>query len=300
MAVGLIQPEVAEKGGRIAKALMEGGASGWTTLVGKDVGYEMGESDYGRPAEVIHGSEVGESVVTEVDWSGDTSGKVYLLVPASGAKEVVAYMMALMLGGDADPSSTQLDAEGMDAYSEAVNSFFGQGAQQARGELGGTIKTAIVGSKVVDFNKVEPAQELGSEECLAIKVKVTIAGSQPFTLIVLMERSVTGIEPASTGNTGAIKTKETAEKLGIDPVNLDIAMHIRLPLVVTIASKKMRMELIQDMCPGTIIEFKKMSGEALDVLAGNVKMATAEAVIINQCFGVQIRSIVDPKMLKKD
>jgi hypothetical protein len=31
-----------------------------------------------------------------------------------------------------------------------------------------------------------------------------------------------------------------------------------------------------------------------------VRIATAEAVIINQCFGVQVRSIVDPRAAVKD
>ena len=75
-------------------------------------------------------------------------------------------------------------------------------------------------------------------------------------------------------------------------------MRIKLPLIVTIASKKMRMELIQEMNPGTIIEFRKMSGEPLDVMAGNVKIAEAEVVITNQCFGIQIRAIVDPRAIQ--
>ena len=299
MSVGLVNPEVSEKGGRIAKAVMEGGAAGWSTLIGKNVSYAITSSDYGRPGEVVRAGELGEAVVTPVDWSGDTEGKVFLLVPAVGAKQVVAYMMALMLGGDPNPETQLLDADGMDAYSEAVNSFFGQGAQQARGELGGTIKTAVGASKVVDFNSVDPADELGKGEFVANKIKVTIEGLPPFVLEMLISRSVTGVAPEADAD-DAEERAAAAERLGVDPANLAIAMKIKLPLVVGIATKKMRMELIQDMCPGTIIEFRKMSGENLDVIASNVKVATAEAVIINQCFGVQIRSIVDPQAAIKD
>ena len=299
MSVGLIHPEIAEKGGIIAKAVMEGGAAGWSTLIGKNVTYAITATDYGQPGEIVKPEEIGEAVVTPVDWTGDNNGKVYLLVPASGAKEVVAYMMALMLGGDANPDTQALDADGMDAYSEAVNSFFGQGAQQARGEVGGTIKTALQPSKVVDFRSVSPAAELGKDEYLCSKIKVTIEGRPPFVLEMLISRSVTGVAPDVEANT-AEEQAAAAERLGIDPANLAIAMKIKLPLVVSIASKRMRMELIQNMCPGTIIEFKKMSGENLDVLASNIKVATSEAVIINQCFGVQIRSIVDPKAAVKD
>lgn len=299
MSTGIINPEVAEKGGRIVKAVMEGGAAGWSTLIGKNVSYAVTSVDYGTPAEVIKPGDMGEAVLTPVAWSGDHKGQVYLLVPAAGAKAVVAYMMALMLGGTANPDATKLDAEGMDAYSEAVNSFFGQGAQQARGEIGGVIKTAVGASKTVNFTALPPdAVEAGDYLCS--KVAVTIEGRPPFTLIMLVGRSVTGVAPEAGPAQSQQLEQAAAEKLGVDPGNLAIAMKIKLPLVVCIASKKMRMELIQGMCPGTIIEFRKMSGENLDVLASNVKIATAEAVIINQCFGVQIRSIVDPHTAVKE
>ncbi len=300
MSVGLVNPEVAEKGGRIANAVMEGGAAGWATLIGKDVTYVVGANDYGIPAEVVKPGAVGEAVATPVDWSGDTQGKIWLLVPAIGAKQVVAYMMALMLGGDPNPDAQPLDADGMDAYSEAVNSFVGQGAQQARGEIGGAIKTALGASKVVDFTTASPEAELGKEEYLAVTVKVTIEGHAPFDLLMLISRSVTGVALEASSGGAAEEREAAAERLGISAANLSIAMKIKLPMIVNIASKKMRMELIQDMCPGTIIEFRKMSGENLDVNAANVKVATAEAVIVNQCFGVQIRSIIDPHTLIKD
>ena len=299
MSVGLIHPEIAEKGGRIARAMMEGGAAGWSTLIGKNVAYAVTGSDYGRPAEVVKPGEIGEAVATPVDWSGDHSGKLHLLVPTAGAKEVVAYMMALMLGGNANPAATKLDAEGMDAYSEAVNSFFGQGAQQARGEIGGTIKTAVGVSRVVDFAKEAPASALGADDYLCVKIKVTVEGRPSFTVEMLIARSITGVTVESAAGQEEERTA-AATKLGVDAANLGIAMKIKLPLIVNIAVKKMRMELIQDMCPGTIIEFRKMSGENLDVLAANIKVATAEAVIVNQCFGVQVRSIVDPRATVKE
>ncbi len=299
MSVALINPEIAEKGGRIAKALMEGGAAGWSTLIGRNVSYVIGATDFGVAGEVVKPGEMGEAVATAIDWSGDTSGKVFVLVPTAGAKQVVSYMMALMLGGDANPDAQALDADGMDAYGEAVASFIGQGAQQARGEIGGTIKTSVQGSSLVNFATAAPDSVLGQGEYLNNKVKVTIEGLTPFTMFVLIGRSVTGVAPEA-GAAGGEAPTEAANRLGVDVANLAIAMKIKLPLVVVIATKKMRMELIQGMCPGTIIEFRKMSGENLDVFAGNVKVATSEAVIVNQCFGVQVRSIVDPKLLVKE
>ncbi|MCL2000027.1 MAG: FliM/FliN family flagellar motor switch protein [Planctomycetes bacterium] len=300
MSVVMINPEIVEKGNRIAKALIEGGSAGWSTLIGKNIVYDLAGSDYGRLAEIVKPDEIGEAVATPVDWSGEYSGKIHLLVPAAGAKEVVAYMMALMLGGAADPAATKLDVEGMDAYSEATNSFFGQGAQQARGEIGGVIKTTVGTSRLVDFSKTAPADELGADDYLCVKIKVSIDGRPTFTLLMLISRSVTGVQPETDPGQAAEEAKKAAENLGVNPANLAIAMKVKLPVVVCIATKNMRMELIQALCPGSIIEFRKKSEENLDVLATNVKVATAEAVTVNQCFGVQIHSIVDPRAAVKD
>lgn len=298
-SISLANPEVMDKGNKLAKAILEGGSGGWATLVGKNVTYTITASDYGRPSEVIKQPDRAQCVVTPVDWSGDNTGKVYLVVSTVGAKAVVAYMMALMLGGDADPAATQLDAEGMDAYSEAVNTFFGQGAQQARGEVGGNIKTAVGQTKVVDLATENIDEVLGTDEVVFFKASSIIEGLPPFDVYLLMTRSVTGVPPDVVESPSTEEaTAASAEKLGVDPANLATAMKIKLPLIVNIAAKKMRMELIQDMNPGTIIEFRKMSGEMLDVMAGNVKIAEAEVVITNQYFGIQIRAMVDPRAVK--
>jgi flagellar motor switch/type III secretory pathway protein FliN len=296
MTSDLIHPEIVKKGEAIAKALMEGGSAGWSTLLSKNVDYAIVAGDFGRPDEVVKPADISDAVITSVDWSGDTSGKVHLLMPAAGAREVVAHFLSLMLGGDPDPATVTFDAEGMDAYSEAANSYFGQGSQQARSEIGGNIKTTVTGSKAVDFSKTSPGEIFGKDEYYCAKVKVTIEGRPPFAPELLISQSVTGIAAAAEPEAEAEREgAEAAGKLGIDPANLAIAMKIRLPVIVSVASKRMRMEDIQNICPGTIIEFKDNTfGENLDVMVGTVKVATAEAVTTNQRFGVQIRSLVDP------
>ena len=293
----LANREVIDKGTRIANAIMEGGSAGWSTLTGRNVTYTFSSTDYGKPDEMLKAEDRTEAAVSPVAWSGNHSGKLYLVVSGQGAKEIVAYMTALMLGGGANPAETKLDADGMDAYSEAVNSFFGQGIQQARGELGETIKTTVSPPRMVDLTKESPGSVFGATDMLCFAVKFVIEGQLPFAVFLLVERSVTGVQNEENAES---KATVAAEKLGVAVDNLATALKIKLPLIVVIATKMIRMEAIQNMSPGTIIEFRKMSGEMLDVMAGNVKIAEAEVVITNQCFGVQIRSLVDPRAAKPD
>ncbi|MDR1612054.1 MAG: FliM/FliN family flagellar motor switch protein [Planctomycetota bacterium] len=293
----LVNRDVVDKGSRIAKAFMEGGSAGWSTLVGRNVTYTFIETDYGKPEETVKPEDRVQVVLTRIKWEGDHSGNLFFVVSMDGAKDVVAYMTALMLGDEANTAETKLDAEGMDAYSEAVNSFVGQAAQQARGETGETIKTSVQASTIVDLGKNGPNEAVADADMLCFRIKTVIEGSPPFTLLLFMDRSITGVAQEEHPAKSATKA---AEELGVNTENLFTAMKIKLPLIVHIASKKIRMELIQDMSPGTIIEFRKMSGEPLDVYAGNVKIAEAEVVITNQCFGVQIRSLVDPRAAKQE
>lgn len=295
--IGLLNADVASMATKIAKAILDGGSGGWSTLVGQNVTSSIVHTDYGSAEELLNAGNLGQTLVTEVDWSGDHIGKMWFLVPANGAKGVIAHMMALMLGGEANPESTKLDAEGMDAYSEAVNSFFGQAAQQARGDVGGNIKLTVSPSRSVDFSTDKVTDTFPPDDLICQRANVVIPGLIPFQVFLLMTVSVTGMKIEQLKDKSSIM-KEGASALGIDPKNLDNAMHLKVPVVVEIASKLVRMELIQDMCPGTIIEFRKMSGEMLDVMIGNVKIGEAEAVITNQHFGVQIRRIVDPQAVE--
>ena len=297
-AIGLANPELIAEGERIAKAIFEGGSAGWATLIGKNISSAPGMTDYGKPVELVKKDELAEVLLTRVEWSGDKQGRLYLLVPADCAKTVVALMTALMLGGAPNPEDVKFDADGMDAYSEAINSFFGQAAQQARAVLAGNIKLAVEPAKLIDFSKEKISDVIGAEEKLSHKSMVSIESFQPYQIQLIMTASVTGIE-VDTGNEEAESMQENAKALGIDTKNLENAISLKIPLIVLIANKFMRMELIQEMCPGTIIEFKKMSGEMLDVMIGNVKIAEAEVVITNQYFGIQIRRIIDPRAVAR-
>jgi flagellar motor switch protein FliN/FliY len=64
-------------------------------------------------------------------------------------------------------------------------------------------------------------------------------------------------------------------------------------VIVILAEKKMRMEMVQALAPGSIIEFRKLSGELLDLCVGRVKIAEGEVVLTNEHFGIQVRKLID-------
>ena len=46
---------------------------------------------------------------------------------------------------------------------------------------------------------------------------------------------------------------------------------------------------------GSVIELEKLAGEPLDVFINGKKVATGEAVIVNEKFGVRLTEIISPE-----
>ncbi len=300
--VHTINPAVIETGSTIARTLFSSGAEALQTLLGKGVLYTEGATEYTTPAEALSPlAEEEETVVlSRVVWTGDHEGTLHLLLPEEGAKAVVAFMLAMLMGEEADPETTQLDDEGMDACQEAIANLLGQAAQGLRQDPGGEVTLQADPLQKADLGTRPPAELIGAEDLLHHTGQLTIEGVAPFPVHLFLSPSVTGIS-TEIESTGAESAGEGAEATDAGAaggeakpgLNRDVALHLRIPVVVMLAEKKERMEVIRDLSPGAIIEFRKLSGEFLDIQAGNIKFAEGEVVIVNEHFGIQIRKLVD-------
>lgn len=75
--------------------------------------------------------------------------------------------------------------------------------------------------------------------------------------------------------------------------NLEHLLKVRVPVVVRLASKKMSLEAIGQMCVGTIVEFDKQPGEELELLIRDKVIGYGVTVKIGEHFGLRIASICD-------
>ncbi len=290
----IINPEIIATGGKIADTFLEAGFQSWSTFISRGVLYQTQKTRYLPVTD--HFSEEDETqVVTTMSWTGDREGTLHLLIPESGAKSAIAFFLAVAMGTEPDPESQQLDDESMDAYSELVNTLAGQGAQALRGDPGGTINIAVTESKVVDLRATNPEEVFGPEDVLCHTALLTLEGASPVSVRLLLPISVTGMSAELEQRGGAteedISSVLAASTSRTDRPNEVLAKRLRVPLVVVLAEKRVRMEVIRDLSPGSIIEFRKQSGEFLDICANNNKFAEGEVVIVNQHFGIQIRRV---------
>ncbi|MEL6896174.1 MAG: FliM/FliN family flagellar motor C-terminal domain-containing protein [Planctomycetota bacterium] len=68
-------------------------------------------------------------------------------------------------------------------------------------------------------------------------------------------------------------------------------LDIDTPVWVTLAERKMPLEEILAIVPGSMIFFDKRCDEPLEVVAGESPVATGEAVKVGDKFGVRIRNV---------
>lgn len=288
----LANPQMIDAGAKIVSTIWQAGTEAWGVLLNRGVLFSEGGTDYTEPSRSLD-DDIGECLITTVEWSGDRQGTVYFVVPALGAKAVVAYMMALMMGTDAVPEQQELDADAIDAYTEAISQFIGSSAQALRADPGGTVSFSPKSTEIVDLS-TDTFGAFATEDALCTAGQLTIEGASPITVYTIMTPSVTGMETIQQGSHAAdeafvddvVKRAPEEAKGGRERVR-----SLKLPVKVILAERTMRMSDLMKLNPGSIIEFRKSSDEMLDLHAGNVPIATGEVVITREHFGLQIRHI---------
>ncbi|MHC4870744.1 MAG: FliM/FliN family flagellar motor switch protein [Planctomycetota bacterium] len=301
--MSLADPAMIEAGEKISSTIWNSGTEGLGVLLNRGVMYTDGGSDYNELSEII-AADIGECVVTNADWTGDREGSIILFIPALGAKGIISYMLALMMGTEADPENTSLDEEGMDAYKEAISQFFGSASQALRQDPGGEVKIAVGDIEVKDFGTESIAEIYGNDFRLCSQGQLTIEGMSPVNIYTVLTEALTGVEISLQGEeTGAADLDSTIEEAksqaGLEELDPDKALSLIAPVHVTLAERKMRLSEIMQMVPGSIVEFRKSSEEFLDLCVGHTIIGRGEAVIIDEYFGLQIREMFNKNNVKR-
>lgn len=75
------------------------------------------------------------------------------------------------------------------------------------------------------------------------------------------------------------------------PTDLQTILELKVPLIVTVGSRRVSVETVLGLGPGSIVELGKSADEELEVLINNKQVGTGEAVKVYENFGVRITQI---------
>ncbi len=77
--------------------------------------------------------------------------------------------------------------------------------------------------------------------------------------------------------------------------NLDRILKIRIPVTVVLAERKMTLEDVMALSPGSVIEFDRHHQQLLELCVNNKAIARGETVTLREKFGLRVREIGDLK-----
>ena len=77
------------------------------------------------------------------------------------------------------------------------------------------------------------------------------------------------------------------------PADLRSILSIEVPIIVRIASRRMSLEAIRAIGPGSIIEMPKPVQEDLELLVANKTIGRGRAVKVGDSYGLRITSVGD-------
>ena len=71
-------------------------------------------------------------------------------------------------------------------------------------------------------------------------------------------------------------------------------LHVEVPVVVTLASKRMPIDQVLKLVPGVMIQFEKPCDSPMTLELGGIAIAEGDVVKVGDKFGIRISEIVSP------
>ncbi len=71
-------------------------------------------------------------------------------------------------------------------------------------------------------------------------------------------------------------------------------LHVRVPVVVTLAKKKHPVKQILELAPGSLIQFEKSCDEPLELSVGEHRIGRGLAVKVGEKFGLKVDHLTPP------
>ena len=101
-----------------------------------------------------------------------------------------------------------------------------------------------------------------------------------------------GIAQVAKAAEQVIDASSSAAAANPKNATLDLLMDVTLQVAVEVGRTRMTIQDLLQLGAGSVVELEKLAGEALDIFINGKLVATGEAVIVNEKFGVRFTNIV--------
>lgn len=97
-------------------------------------------------------------------------------------------------------------------------------------------------------------------------------------------------------NATSVQNAEFSEALETEVVagdeNLDILLDISMPLTINLGNTIMPFRKLLQLGPGSVIQLDKAIGQPAELFIQDIKFATVDIVVVDDCFAVRIKEIL--------
>ena len=103
------------------------------------------------------------------------------------------------------------------------------------------------------------------------------------------------------------KAQETAERAEFEQmeaapvvkdaspdVNLEVILDVPVTLSMEVGRTRIPIRNLLQLNQGSVVEFDRAAGEALDVFVNGTLVAHGEVIVVNEKFGIRITDVVSP------
>ena len=74
--------------------------------------------------------------------------------------------------------------------------------------------------------------------------------------------------------------------------NLDLLLDVQMPLTVIMGKTIMSFKRLLQLGPGSVIQLDRTVGQPADLYIQDIRFATADVVVVDDCFAVRIKEIL--------
>lgn len=247
-------------------------------------------------------------LLIEVEYIKGISGKNLFILKAEDAVVIANIMM----GGNGQNISCEIDEITLSAVSEAMNQMIGYSATSMSEMFNRTI--SISPPRVRMINVIEDASQIEADiaqEIVVISFALKIGELLESQIMLVMTIDVARDHVRYLMQDTTIATKiddvyDAAPRRLIEPQrrsaaeppllfnsgNLDLILDVPLRLSVLLGRTQKSIGDILKLTHGSIVELERMENEAVDILVNGKLIARGEVVVVKEYFGVRITDII--------
>ena len=78
-----------------------------------------------------------------------------------------------------------------------------------------------------------------------------------------------------------------------DELDLDILENIPVVLSAEVGRSSLKIKDLLRLSEGSVVEFDRLAGEAIDVCVNNTIIAKGEVVVVNERYGIRLTQVLD-------